>query len=46
MIKRSLSGRARFPRLVFDEPVPDIRGAMAGGVVDVPASVRRLLEGQ
>jgi hypothetical protein len=33
-------------RLVFVDPVPDTRGAMADGVVDVPASVRRLLEGQ
>lgn len=33
-------------RLVFDEPVPDTRGAMANGGVDVPASVQRFLEGQ
>lgn len=33
-------------RLVFDEPVPDTRGAMANGGVDVPASVQRFLEDQ
>lgn len=33
-------------RLVFDEPVPDTRGAMASGELDVPISVRRLLEDQ
>jgi uncharacterized protein len=33
-------------RLVFENPVPDTRGAMSMGDVDVPASVRRLLEGQ
>ncbi len=31
-------------RLVFDDPVPDTRGAMANGSVDVPRSVRRFLE--
>ncbi len=31
-------------RLVFDEPVPDTRGAMASGEVDVPASIRRFLD--
>jgi hypothetical protein len=29
--------------LVFDEPVPDTRGAMASGEVEVPPSVRRFL---
>lgn len=33
-------------RLVFDDPVPDTRGAMANGDVDVPASVRRFLGDQ
>jgi hypothetical protein len=33
-------------RLVFDEPVADPHGAMASGQIEVPASVRRLLEGQ
>ncbi|MGC2486793.1 MAG: pyridoxamine 5'-phosphate oxidase family protein [Acidimicrobiales bacterium] len=33
-------------RLVFSEPVPDPFGAMAKGGIDVPASVRRLLETQ
>jgi uncharacterized protein len=33
-------------RLVFSEPVPDPYGAMAEGSIDVPPSVRRLLEGQ
>jgi hypothetical protein len=33
-------------RLVFDSPVPDTRGAMANGDVDVPASVRTFLESQ
>jgi uncharacterized protein len=31
-------------RLVFDDPVPDTRGAMANGSVDVPLSVRSFLE--
>ncbi|MGA7833605.1 MAG: pyridoxamine 5'-phosphate oxidase family protein [Acidimicrobiales bacterium] len=30
-------------RLVFEEPIPDTRGAMASGEVDVPASIRRFL---
>lgn len=33
-------------RLVFDEPIADARGAMARGEWSVPASVRRLLDGQ
>ena len=33
-------------RLVFDEPVPDPNGAMANGDIEMPASVRRLLENQ
>ncbi|HUV58133.1 MAG TPA: pyridoxamine 5'-phosphate oxidase family protein [Acidimicrobiales bacterium] len=33
-------------RVVFDQPVPSIDGAMASGVVAVPASVRALLEGR
>jgi hypothetical protein len=33
-------------RLVFGDPVPDTRGAMANGDVDVPASVRTFLEQQ
>jgi uncharacterized protein len=33
-------------RLVFEEPVPDTRGAMASGDVDVPPSVRTFLEDQ
>jgi hypothetical protein len=33
-------------RLVFDDPVPDTRGAMANGDVDVPASVRQFLGDQ
>lgn len=31
-------------RMVFDQPVPSVDGAMASGVVEVPASVRALLE--
>jgi nitroimidazol reductase NimA-like FMN-containing flavoprotein (pyridoxamine 5'-phosphate oxidase superfamily) len=31
-------------RLVFGEPIPSSDGAMASGTVDLPASVRRLLE--
>lgn len=33
-------------RLVFEEPQPDERGAMAAGAIAVPASVRGLLERQ
>jgi nitroimidazol reductase NimA-like FMN-containing flavoprotein (pyridoxamine 5'-phosphate oxidase superfamily) len=33
-------------RLVFDQPVPDNNGAMARGDIEVPASVRRLMESQ
>jgi hypothetical protein len=33
-------------RLVFDDPVPDTRGAMVNGGVDVPVSVRRFLGDQ
>lgn len=33
-------------RLVFGDPVPDTRGAMANGGVDMPPSVQRFLEGQ
>lgn len=33
-------------RLVFDSPIPDTRGAMADGDVDVPVSVRTFLENQ
>ena len=33
-------------RLVFDAPVPDTNGAMARGNVEIPASVRTLLENQ
>ena len=33
-------------RLVFDDPVPDTRGAMANGDIDMPASVRRFLGDQ
>jgi nitroimidazol reductase NimA-like FMN-containing flavoprotein (pyridoxamine 5'-phosphate oxidase superfamily) len=33
-------------RVVFDEPVPDTRGAMASGKVEVPPSVRTFLEDQ
>jgi nitroimidazol reductase NimA-like FMN-containing flavoprotein (pyridoxamine 5'-phosphate oxidase superfamily) len=33
-------------RLVFGDPVPDPYGAMANGQIEVPASVRRLLESQ
>jgi len=33
-------------RLVFEEPVPDTRGAMATGEVGEPASVRAFLESQ
>lgn len=33
-------------RLVFDDPVPDTRGAMANGNIDMPASVRRFLGDQ
>jgi nitroimidazol reductase NimA-like FMN-containing flavoprotein (pyridoxamine 5'-phosphate oxidase superfamily) len=33
-------------RLVFDTPVPDTNGAMARGGIEVPASVRTLLENQ
>ncbi|MGH3733358.1 MAG: pyridoxamine 5'-phosphate oxidase family protein [Acidimicrobiales bacterium] len=33
-------------RLVFDEPIPDPYGAMARGGIDIPASVRALLEGE
>jgi nitroimidazol reductase NimA-like FMN-containing flavoprotein (pyridoxamine 5'-phosphate oxidase superfamily) len=33
-------------RLVFDAPVPDTRGAMAVGSIEVPESVRRLLDAQ
>jgi uncharacterized protein len=33
-------------RLVFDRPVPDTNGAMSRGDIDVPASVRTLLENQ
>jgi len=33
-------------RLVFDAPVPDTNGAMARGNVEIPVSVRTLLENQ
>jgi uncharacterized protein len=33
-------------RLVFDQPVPDNNGAMARGDIEIPASVRSLLENQ
>jgi uncharacterized protein len=33
-------------RLVFDQPVPDTNGAMARGDIEIPASVRSLLENQ
>jgi nitroimidazol reductase NimA-like FMN-containing flavoprotein (pyridoxamine 5'-phosphate oxidase superfamily) len=33
-------------RLVFDDPVPDSNGAMAGGGVELPQSVRKLLDEQ
>lgn len=33
-------------RLVFDRPVPDTNGAMARGDIEVPVSVRTLLESQ
>jgi hypothetical protein len=33
-------------RLVFDAPVPDTNGAMARGGIEVPGSVRTLLENQ
>ena len=33
-------------RLVFSAPIPDERGAMADGTIAIPASVRRLLDGQ
>lgn len=32
--------------IVFGDPVPDVTGAMAGGQIPVPASVRRLLDTQ
>jgi len=33
-------------KLVFTDPVPNTDGAMAAGDIELPASVRRLLEGQ
>jgi nitroimidazol reductase NimA-like FMN-containing flavoprotein (pyridoxamine 5'-phosphate oxidase superfamily) len=33
-------------RLVFESPIPDVDGAMSSGAVEVPTSVRRLLEQQ
>jgi uncharacterized protein len=33
-------------RLVFDAPIPDPHGAMARGDIEIPASVRTLLEKQ
>lgn len=33
-------------RLVFGQPVPDTNGAMARGDIEIPASVRRLMESQ
>ena len=33
-------------KLVFSDPVPNTDGAMATGNIELPASVRRLLEGQ
>jgi len=33
-------------RLVFDTPIPSADGAMATGAIEVPESVRRLLDGQ
>jgi len=33
-------------RLIFSEPVPGTNGAMATGDIALPASIRRLLEGQ
>jgi uncharacterized protein len=30
--------------IVFDAPLPDVNGAMASGEIDVPASVKKLLD--
>jgi hypothetical protein len=30
----------------YGTPIPDTNGAMAAGTIPVPASVRRLLDGQ
>jgi hypothetical protein len=33
-------------RIHYGTPIPDTNGAMAAGTIPVPASVRRLLDGQ